>query len=67
MKIYEWVINILIVSLPFSWYMCYLMYHELKNKDHVIKIQEEILNKIRQEENGKRKTMEDTTESVSVS
>jgi len=41
--IMNWVINMLIFSLPFSWYMCYQMYKDLKKKDEIIKLQEDML------------------------
>jgi len=41
--IMNWVINALIFSLPFSWYMCYQMYKDMKKKDKIIKLQEEML------------------------
>ncbi len=43
-----WVDKILILSLPFSWYMCYIMHEDLKKKNKMIEIQEQkelILNK----------------------
>ena len=43
MELEYWVVNILIFSLPFSWYMCYQMYKDLKKKDKIIKIQEKML------------------------
>jgi hypothetical protein len=39
----NWVVNVLIFSLPFSWYMCWLMYKDMKKKDRIIKLQEEML------------------------
>lgn len=42
--IWNWVVNILIMSLPFSWYMCYQMYKDLKEKDKIIELQNKILN-----------------------
>lgn len=45
MNIYEWIINSLIFSLPFSWYMCFQMYKDLKKKDEIIKMQNKILEK----------------------
>lgn len=41
----NWVINIMMFSLPFSWYMCYQMYKDIKKKDKIIKLQEEMLKK----------------------
>lgn len=41
--IMNWVINALIFSLPFSWYMCFQMYKDLKKKDAIIKLQENML------------------------
>ena len=41
--IMNWVVNMLIFSLPFSWYMCYQMYKDLKKKDKIIKLQEDML------------------------
>lgn len=43
-EIMYWVVNILFFSLPFSWYMCYQMYKDLKKKDKIIKLQEKMLN-----------------------
>lgn len=40
----NWVINALIFSLPFSWYMCYQMYKDLKKKDAIISLQDKMLN-----------------------
>ena len=39
----NWIINALIFSLPFTWYMCYQMYKDLKKKDKVIEL---LINKI---------------------
>lgn len=41
--IMSWVVNMLIFSLPFGWYMCYQMYKDLKKKDKIIKLQEDML------------------------
>lgn len=41
--IMNWVLNILIFSLPFSWYMTYSMYKDLKEKDKIIKLQDNML------------------------
>lgn len=38
-----WVVNTLIASLPFSWYMCFQMYKDGKKKDGIIKLQEQML------------------------
>ena len=43
--IYNWAINALIFSLPFSWYMCYQMYKDLKKKDRIIELQSNMLKK----------------------
>ena len=43
MEIYNWVINSLIFSLPFSWYMCYQMYKDVKKKDKIIEMQTKLL------------------------
>lgn len=37
------VFNILLFSLPFTWYTCYQMYKDLKKKDKVIALLEKIL------------------------
>lgn len=39
----NWVVNVLIFSLPFSWYMCYSMYKDLKKKDKIIELQNKML------------------------
>lgn len=41
--IFNWVINALIFSLPFSWYMCYQMYKDLKKKDKIIELSKRML------------------------
>jgi len=41
--IYPLVVNVLILSLPVSWYMCFQMYKDLKNKDEIIKLQDKII------------------------
>ncbi len=42
-EIMNWVVNALVFSLPFSWYMIYQIYKDLKKKDKIIKIQEKML------------------------
>ncbi len=42
-KIMGWVINMLIFSLPFTWYMSYQMYKDLKKKDAIIELQKRII------------------------
>lgn len=42
-EIMYWVLNALIFSLPFSWYMCYQMYKDLKKKDKIIEFQSNII------------------------
>lgn len=42
-EIMYWVLNLLIMSLPFSWYLCYLMYKDLKKKDKIINHQNKII------------------------
>jgi hypothetical protein len=42
-KLFNWIINLLILSLPFSWYMCYNMYNDLKKKDKIIELQNRML------------------------
>jgi hypothetical protein len=44
-EIYNLVVNALIFSLPFSWYMLFQMYKDLKKKDKIIKLQEDMLRK----------------------
>ena len=41
--IMNWVVNCLIFSLPFSWYMCWTMYKDMKKKDGIIKLQKKIM------------------------
>jgi len=43
--IFNWVINLLIMSLPFSWYMMYQMYKDIKKKDSIIELQKRIIDK----------------------
>ena len=43
-KLWNGILNILIISLPFSWYMCWSMYKDLKKKDKIIEIQNKIIN-----------------------
>lgn len=40
-----WVVNILIFSLPFTWYMCWQMYKDMKKKDKIIELQNNMLKK----------------------
>lgn len=49
MEINNIIVNILIFSLPFSWYMCFQMYKDLKKKDKIIELQNKML-----EENGRK-------------
>jgi len=42
-EIYNFVLNALIFSLPFSWYMCYKMYNDLKKKDKIIELTRKML------------------------
>lgn len=41
-----WVVNALGFSLPFSWYMCFQMYKDLKKKDGIIEMQKKIIDKL---------------------
>jgi hypothetical protein len=44
-EIMSWVVNTLLFTLSFSWYLCYQMYKDLKKKDKVIRLQERMLEK----------------------
>lgn len=44
MEIMNWVVNSLLFSLSFSWYMCFNMYKDLKKKDEIIEIQTRVIN-----------------------
>jgi len=55
----NWVVNILMFSLPFSWYMCYSMFKYLKTKDKIIELQRNLLLEI-------QKTLKDLTNESST-
>lgn len=42
-ELIDWAINILVFSLLFSWNMMFQMYKDLKKKNKIINIQENIL------------------------
>lgn len=46
MHIERWIINLLILSLPFSWWLCCDMYKTIKKKDKAIDLQNNMIRKL---------------------
>jgi hypothetical protein len=42
-ELWNWILNLLVMSLPISWYLCYHMYKDIKKKNEIIKLQEGII------------------------
>lgn len=49
-EIAYWVINGLMFTIPFSWYVVLIMHKDLKKKNHIIKVQESFIDKLTSEE-----------------
>lgn len=54
MKIEYWVVNLLLMSLPISWYLIWQMWKEIKKKDKLIEFQDSIIRNSKLYENEKR-------------
>lgn len=54
MKIWNWVINLLVMSLPFSWYMIWQMWKELQKKNKIIEFQDSLIKNSKILENEKK-------------
>jgi hypothetical protein len=44
--IFDWVVNLLVFSLPCSWYMLFHMYNDLKKKDEIIELQRKAMQQL---------------------
>lgn len=42
-KIWNWIVNLLILTLPFCWYMCYLIYKDIRKLNKKIEWLEKML------------------------
>lgn len=56
-EIAYWVINGLMFTIPFSWYVVLIMYKDLRKKNRIIKVQERFIDKLTNESFDKHREL----------